>query len=555
MMKRIFVLMLVCLFVSVVLVSAQDGIPDNCENPAGEFYQENLFARVTGGGDVELIDWNTGITIRTLLTPDDGENTFIGTWSPNCAYLTGSQITATVDTIAQYRTLAWDARTGALLTTFEDARRVAHPITWSDNSDYLLVEGRNGALVWRVSTNTRVQLSSGADGNAHTFFPDSLVWDYEAHQLSGTLVFERFGTAIYSLDTGELLAISDRFGRALDVASVQASVAVASDEPYRCVNSRPQDLDADYEPHNQRIILHDITSNEVIKVVETNVTLNLFQAVSYSPTCQYMRASVILGDDSRETTIIWDLWHTVPRRVVTVGDAYGFAHRVFWSPDSNYVVLQTRADARLIYLTTGASVRLTADLVSDCYFHMKGCGGRVMAFHYVGWDFANNLLQLDLIFGNIVKYDLSDGSPVQILDRQGNPVSAERENVVRQRLNSPHGCTHSIFYHATNDTLALKDWLTGEEILIVDNELDLWSFEEIGYSPTCTFIAARVGLEGESSESIMLWNLVTGERLPNVAVDEDRINFVWSQDGNTATLTTSDSEYIWNLSDSTVAQQ
>ena len=67
-----------------------------------------------------------------------------------------------------------------------------------------MVEGRNGAIVWQVSTGTQVQLSSGADSNAQTFFADSLIWDYDSRQLSGTLTFEQYGTAIYSLDTGEL---------------------------------------------------------------------------------------------------------------------------------------------------------------------------------------------------------------------------------------------------------------------------------------------------------------------------------------------------------------
>lgn len=170
-MKQIFVLLIGCLITSFAVVSANDGIPDNCENINGEHFQENLFARVADNHDIVLVDWISGTTIRTLPAPTDVENTFIGKWSPNCAYLTGIQFVSTVDNITSYQTLVWDTRTATLLTTFDDAQRIAHPITWSDNSNYLLVEGRNGAFVWQASTNIRVQLSSGADGMHRHFLP------------------------------------------------------------------------------------------------------------------------------------------------------------------------------------------------------------------------------------------------------------------------------------------------------------------------------------------------------------------------------------------------
>lgn len=383
-----------------------------------------------------------------------------------------------------------------------------------------------------------------------------MIWDYDTRQLSGTLTFEQYGTAIYDLDTGELLAISDEFGRALNIDQVQFSVATSynSDEPYPCVGWGPQGLDAIYDVNNQRVILQDSVSNEVIKVVESNITLNLFRAVSYSPSCQYMKASVILGNDTRETTIIWDLWRSVPTRVFTVGDAHERPHHIYWSPNSTYAVLKTRRDARLLNLQTSESFRLTADLDSDCFHHYKGCSGSARAFHNINWDFANNHLQLQLIFGNIVKYDLNTGNPIAILDKQGNSVSPDREHVVRQRLNSPFGCTHDLFYHATNNTLAIKDWLTGEEVFIVDDNLDIWSFEPLGYSPTCTYVIAKVGLEGQSSGSILIWSLTTGERLGSINIGNEQVEINWSQDGNNATVHTSNITYGWNLSSNQIVQ-
>lgn len=204
-MKRLIIFVLTAFVMSLASVSADDGIPDNCPYPNGQFFASNVFLRVDSGGNVLLFDWETGDMISILNMPE-GEQTFIGAWSPNCTYITVSQLVQYVDGIPQYQSMVWNIQTGTMLQQFTDAHRIAHPVNWSDNSDYLLVETHNGTHVWHVPTDTIVQLSPDTDSNILNFIKDSLYWDYDANLLSGTI--EGSGTVIYDLHTGQRLTVN-----------------------------------------------------------------------------------------------------------------------------------------------------------------------------------------------------------------------------------------------------------------------------------------------------------------------------------------------------------
>ncbi|MAU09982.1 MAG: hypothetical protein CL607_09195 [Anaerolineaceae bacterium] len=84
-MRHLFLLLCVCL-IGVASVSAEDGIPDNCENPNSPYVSTNTFARYSNSTkQLWLVDWSTGDQIQFVDQFEDDLR--IINWSPDCRYL------------------------------------------------------------------------------------------------------------------------------------------------------------------------------------------------------------------------------------------------------------------------------------------------------------------------------------------------------------------------------------------------------------------------------------------------------------------------------------
>jgi len=137
------------------IAAAGDGIPDNCEYSDAASYQPNVFPRYEPqNARLVLVDWATGAEVRELAA--NLPETRIVSWSPDCRYLAGAVYQA--DSID---TLVWDTTTGAPMGSVPDAHGQPHRITWGPGN-LLIVETRDGAILWNVPGGRRVQLTSGS---------------------------------------------------------------------------------------------------------------------------------------------------------------------------------------------------------------------------------------------------------------------------------------------------------------------------------------------------------------------------------------------------------
>ena len=457
------ILLLLALLVFSVPVLAEDGIPDNCETTDGEYYRPNTFVRFTDTYELVLVDWTTGDTLQQIAPITlPGTAQRITGWSPNCQYVSIALGMPNDQNVMIWRTEVWDVLSSTQLAEFVDARRIPHPMTWSLESEFILVESRNGAFVWSLATRQAVILSSSADGNARTFRPDTVQWDTTNRTISGLLTFEPLGTAIYHLDTGELLAISDEWGRALDVSAYGNRFARATDEPYPCEPSYrrafPRGLDVQYQPQHQRIAIIDEGTRELFKVVENDLAIDSFGVVTYSPTCRYLVANIYRPDSDYES-VIWDLWRERPIRIATFESRAWRFYNLYWSPTDEHVVIQFHNRVDLIDLSTGEAFRLTPETISDCQRHGKGCSGRIFSFTFIEWHLPEQFVRLELVTGYYVDYLLSDGTPINVLNRDGQPADMQQATTVIERLQSPTGCRNDIYYHPTDQRLAIRDWV------------------------------------------------------------------------------------------------
>jgi hypothetical protein len=127
--------------------AGDDGIPDNCEYTGAAYYQANLFPRYEPQNSrLLLVDWSTGADGLVIAT--DLPNTLIRGWSADCRYLD-----VAVGSPERFDTVVFDTTgTNLRVGSVPDARKAPHPITWGPGN-YLVVETRNGAILWNVPAN------------------------------------------------------------------------------------------------------------------------------------------------------------------------------------------------------------------------------------------------------------------------------------------------------------------------------------------------------------------------------------------------------------------
>jgi hypothetical protein len=391
---------------SIGLVQAEDGIPDNCENPRAEYYRAALFARYEPQNRrLVLVDWNTATDVLELAANVD--DTLVRGWSWNCRYLavaTGND--------QNRSTVVYDTDTGVRIGEVPDAQVVPHTITWGPDS-FLVIETRNGAVVWDVEKNQQYHYDTGFHTTLHRNFTQ-LRWDSENHQLIGNLALG--GRLVIDLTTGQETV----------VASSTRGEIIIGGERFLCrrVNYYDPELYAhsveglrlEYSREGGVIYLARGgygTRSEVMATIEANVDALSVRALGWSANCRYLAATIgVPGQDDVWQTVVWEF--ETRRRVGSFDDAHDIPHPITWDTAENHLLVQTRFGAYLWHLETNERVLVT-DYVEQVCASSYSCRDRVpKSFHQVYWDAGRQqMLAVPLAAPDtVVAYDVNTGTDV-----------------------------------------------------------------------------------------------------------------------------------------------
>jgi WD40 repeat protein len=306
----------------------------------------------------------------------------------------------------------------------------------------------------------------------------------------------------------------------------------------------PEGIRPVYQSYNHRIVLMKSATREVVQVVDEAIDTSQFKVVSYSPDCRYLAGA--LGQTfNHHITILWDLSSNPARRVITSAELTTTEYHVEWSPDSAYVVLNTRNEVYLLTLATGQLVRLTSDIISLCDLEAYGCVAGTIPYRGLEWDMANGQFRLKLNTGDWVTYDLASGKPVAY-SRDDHPIAPAEAQNTAERLASPFGCNVRVQYQAYNQRLVLEDRNTRKLLRVVEDKLKADSYLFRGWSSNCRYLAAAIRTEGHTNT--IVWDLTTNQR---IATFRDTVNnqflLDWSTFGPYAIVETRDGGYLWDV--------
>jgi WD40 repeat protein len=545
------------------LVNAQetgDGIPDNCEQTGGAYYQANVFARYEPQNSrVVLVDWSTGADVRELETGLATSELQVRGWSVDCHYVAGAIINAA----GNYDTVVWDAVNGGRVGTVTDARGVPHPITWDTAGVYLIVETRNGAFLLNLPNHSSVQLTSDADDYAHSF--SYVEWDYGAGQLRATLTIPpRGANAVYDMASGTLLSLTNADGEAVDPNADAAFIAQADDNGIylHCTNIavstyggryreyttafHPNDIRMIYQEYNHQVILQDEGTLEVLRVLEANVDLDFFSVRQWSSDCHYA-----ITQTSRTEITVWDM--SAEEGEARLGsfendNGHGPAIVNNWSPSYRYLIMKTRLGAYLWDLFTDTKTRLTTDLSIDYYT------GHIQNLRRIEWHEDLGYLRMTRLDYAIVEYSLATGEAIAFYDRNGNRVASESElaQAAQEEATAPFGCSSSSYRSGgpyvryQDDALTIRDDRNQSQLYVIADHLDRPVYQLMGFSPTCRYYAAALGTW--DSMDTVIWD-VTEQRQLGVFPDahEHPHRLWWSPAGAYVVIESRSGGYLWNL--------
>jgi WD40 repeat protein len=548
--KILFVSLLVgvlTLLALVNVVGADNGIPGDCEYVGAAYQLPGVFPRYEANNQrLVLVNWNTGEDVRVIETALAAPEFQITGWSPDCRFLTGAIGAADETGLVYWDTVIWDTTISARAGTFEDARRVPYPLTWDPTSAYLLVETRNGALVWNIVSGSRVQLTSEADGAAHSFRPGSVQWDLGSGQLHAVLAITPFGASVtYNLQTGELVSIINRFGDAVPTDAPGVQLAQVSDEGfYGCSLSgyrghAPHNLRAVYQSYNRSIVLLEESTREVVHMLETDVETPRFQTISWSPECRYLAGSY--GTRRDVQIVIWDA--TTGDRMGVFSDLVGYTPYLNWDPRGEYTVFRTRHGYFLWHIPSGLQAQLTTDY-----------GG----LYDLEWDYENGQLRGTRPTGIVAVYSLETGERLNPLDDSQPYIGFG--GVGRFPFAVVDGLYGCIFnqrgwfqptyvyprYSRPAQRFVLEDRSTREIVQVIEESLMTSRFRVLSWSPDCRFVAAALG--PTSDMDTVIWDITTNARVAvfeNAQQHPHRLS--WDPSGSFVLVETRNGGYLLNL--------
>jgi WD40 repeat protein len=430
-MRRYTLLIFATLFLIINLqhVLADDGIPDNCENQYADFYRPNLFPRYEPQSRrLLLVDWTTGAEVMVLA--ENLDDARIQGWSANCQYLA-----AAVGPVESMDSTVWDTVNNVRIGAVRDAHLKPHPITWGPQ-EYLVVETRNGAILWNVPANTQITLTDSFDPVTGRNF-SRLRWSTEHNQLIAN--FAVGGRTVFDLTTGAEAPFALNVTDSVRDNPSQTGEIVVGGKAYPCQigyehGYRNWYRDSGYQipgvyarynlaTHFIYLALDDLhVHDESLAVIEGDVNASWYQFRGWSANCRYFAASLGIPGEDASDTAIYDVIER--RRVGTIEDARQIMHPVHWGPIGDVVMIETRDGAFLWHLPSNTRTLITENVETA----LEGRSG-IRSFKDTVWDVARNqLLAIEFGSENRVKvYDAISGVNVidYTLDEQVTDLSME----------------------------------------------------------------------------------------------------------------------------------
>ena len=126
-------------------------------------------------------------------------------------------------------------------------------------------------------------------------------------------------------------------------------------------------------------------------------------------------------------------------------------------------------------------------------------------------------------------------------------ITPDQASAVATAFTSNYACLPRVQYQTYNRRIVLKDWLSGELLTVIEANLDLSGFQFLGWSETCTYIAAAI--EDDTGLRLAVWNVQDGTRQERPLTDWVD-NATWTAAGNTLHVITDGENFAWDVSGS-----
>lgn len=223
-------------------------------------------------------------------------------YSPNCRYLVG----ALQNNNGHFDTVIWDleSQPAKRVSIFEDSYGRAYGVAWSPDSNYAVVGGREWDDLLRIADGSRVRLTNeivsdcqrnvvGCDG--HLYGYNGLYWHPELNQLHMTLTDGN--VAVIDLSNGQPIDFRGPHFELLPSDKVTI-LRERMASPYGCTPK------VQYQVYNHQLILKSITTGELVNVIQSDLLLNQYRFLGWSPNCNYLAAEIDEGKGLM--TAIWD---------------------------------------------------------------------------------------------------------------------------------------------------------------------------------------------------------------------------------------------------------
>ncbi len=494
----------------VLMGEANDGIPDNCEHRYGAHYRPHLFPRYEPHNRrLLLVDWATGDEAMTLST--DLPDTRILGWSVDCRYLA-----VAVGSVESMDTVVWDTVDNLRIGAVPDAHQRPHVITWGPGS-YLVVETRNGAILWNVPANTQVILTDSFDPATTRNF-SRLRWDATHNQLIAN--FAVGGRTVYDLNTGQETVAAGQTD-SVPKAQKQFGTIVIGGGQYPCQSGYRYGyrnwfvisgmvipgIYPKFNPTTNSIylVLEDHPEpGEVIQVIEADVNASWFQFRGWSASCRYFAASLGIPGQDASNTVVWDIIEN--RRVDVYPDARQIMHPIHWAEIDDTLVIETRDGAFLWHLPTNTHTLLT----DHVQVALSGASG-IASFDKMVWDQTRQeLLAIPVNNPNAIQaYNATTGQQIALYELPDDERSFSDFEV------SSDG---NYLLMLTADAIVLWDRNTSAASVIKTDDHLRWSPEKRGVE----LAPNHQHLVASDSTVVVVWDLTNSIDVPLYKHDTSR---------------------------------
>lgn len=298
-----------------------------------------------------------------------------------------------------------------------------------------------------------------------------------------------------------------------------------------------------YQPYNQRVVLQRTVPREIVQVVESGVSFNGFQFLRYVANCRYLIAT-FSGAYGQSNVVVYDLLNPVSARMGIIPNAGHNRSTIQSSPDGTYLLVNSTSGLYLWNLTTNIQTHLTALIQSDCNFaSVVGCSGELRTYRAVRWDVPHGLLQLDLINNYTVTLTLPTPT-ISRVEGTFSSASPDQLNAAAAAFTSEFACLPRVQYQAYNRRIILKSHLSNTLVAVVEDNLNLSGFQFLGWSATCTYIAAAI--QDEDGLRLAAWNVNDMSRRERPLTDwVDRSS--WARAGDILDVITDGGNFEWDL--------